>query len=164
MLTLVSSTFLLYDWGFGIIFAKTNHSFTSPWDLSYRSLCIYPHQGFASFHPTSKDSLCGVHGRRNGSMHLHHIYCKIKQQIHGDDKSHKLIKIMIMCGRWKWNTPFMDLPPFYLGNMRTWLYCCIYSFFLGPSCVQIFFNTGTFMCPYFFWGVGVILLGHAIFF
>ena len=61
---------------------------------------IYPHQGIASFHPTSKDSLCGAHGRRNGSMHLCHIYCKIKQRIHGDDKSHKLIKIVHICGRW----------------------------------------------------------------
>ena len=61
---------------------------------------LYPHQGIASFHPTSKDSLCGVHGRRNGSMHLCHIFCNIKQRIHGDDKSHKLIKIVHICGRW----------------------------------------------------------------
>ena len=33
-------------------------------------------------------------------MHLCHIYCKIKQRIHGDDKSHKLIKIVHICGRW----------------------------------------------------------------
>ena len=100
VLTSVSSTFLPYDWGFENIFAKTNHSFTSPWDLSCRSLCIYPHQGFASFHPTSKDGLCGAHGRRSGSMHLCHIYCKIKQRIHGDNKSNKLIKIVHKCGRW----------------------------------------------------------------
>ena len=24
---------------------------------------IYPHQGIACFHPTSKDGLCGAHGR-----------------------------------------------------------------------------------------------------
>ena len=35
-----------------------------------------------------------------GSMHLCHIYCEIKQWIHGDDKSNKLIKIVHMCGRW----------------------------------------------------------------
>ena len=64
------------------------------------SVYIYPHQGIASFHPTSKDVLCGAHGRRSGSMHLCHIYCKIKQWIHGDDKSNKLIKIVHMCGRW----------------------------------------------------------------
>ena len=37
---------------------------------------------------------------KNGSMHLCHIYCKIKQWIHEDDKSHKLIKIVQICGRW----------------------------------------------------------------
>ena len=31
---------------------------------------------------------------------LVHIYRKIKQWIHGDDKSHKLIKIVHICGRW----------------------------------------------------------------
>ena len=65
------------------------------------SLTVYiSSPSFASFHPTSKDGLCGAHGRRNGSMHLSHIYCKIKQRIHGDDKSHKLIKIVHICGRW----------------------------------------------------------------
>ena len=63
-------------------------------------MCIYPHQGIASFHPTSKDGLCGPHGRRNGSMHLCHLYCKIKHWIHGDDISYKLIKIVQVCGRW----------------------------------------------------------------
>ena len=100
VLTSVSSTSLLYDWGFGNIFVKTNHSFTSSYDLSCRSLCIYPHQSIACFHPTSKDGLCGAHGRKNGSMHLCHIYCKIKQQIHGDNKSSKLIKIVHI---WKVN-------------------------------------------------------------
>ena len=33
-------------------------------------------------------------------MHLSHIYCKIKQWIHGDDKSHKLIKIVHRSERW----------------------------------------------------------------
>jgi len=61
---------------------------------------IYPHQGIACFHPTSKYGLCGAHGRRSGSMHLCHIYCKIKQRICGGDKSNKMIKIVYMCGRW----------------------------------------------------------------
>ena len=60
----------------------------------------YSQQSIASFHPTSKDGLCGAHGRGNGSMHLCHIYCKIKQWIHGDNKSNKLIKIVHKCGRW----------------------------------------------------------------
>ena len=33
-------------------------------------------------------------------MHLCHIYCKIKQRIHRDDKSNKLIKTVHICGRW----------------------------------------------------------------
>ena len=61
---------------------------------------MYPHQGFASFRPTSKDSLCGAQDRENGSMHLCHIYYKVKQRIHGEDKSNKLIKIVHICGRW----------------------------------------------------------------
>ena len=35
-------------------------------------------------------------------------------------------------GWWKWNTPFMDLSPFYLDNTRTWLYyywCSLTSHF-----------------------------------
>jgi hypothetical protein len=58
------------------------------------SMCMYPHQGIASFRPTSKDSFCGAHGRRFRSMHLFHIYCKIKDWIHGDGTSYKLIKIV----------------------------------------------------------------------
>ena len=100
VMTSASSTFLLYDWGFKNIFAKTNHSFTSPLDLSCHSLCKYHHQDIASFHPTSKDSLCGAYGRRNGNKHLCHIYCKIKRRNHVDDKSNKLIKIVHICGRW----------------------------------------------------------------
>ena len=36
----------------------------------------------------------------SGSMHLCHIYCKIKQWIYGDNKSYKLIKIVYKCRRW----------------------------------------------------------------
>jgi hypothetical protein len=63
---------------------------------------------------------------------------------------------------WKWNTPFMDLSPFYLDNIRTWLYYCIYSFFswtsmcpkfvfstLGPSCVPIFLGHSSWACHLF---------------
>ena len=86
-------------------------------------------------------------------MHLCHIYCKIKQKIHRDDKSHKLIKIAHICGRWmmECNTPFMNLSLLYLVNMRTWLYISIFLFFMDID-VSIFFS--------FFW---VMLLGHAIF-
>ena len=108
--------------------------------LSCYSMFIYPHQGLASFHPTSKDSLCGAHGRRNGTMHLCHIYHKIKQWIH--DKSNKLIKTVHMCGRWtmEWNTPFMNLSLLYLDNKRSWLYRYLFisSFFMDID-VSIFF-------------------------
>jgi len=93
---------------------------------------------------------------KNGSMHLCHIYCKIKQWIHEDDKSHKLIKIAHICGRWmvemEWNTPFMNLSLLYLDNMRAWLYISFFFFsffFYGHWCVHFFF---------------VMLLGHAIFY
>ena len=90
------------------------------------------------------------------SMHLCHIYCKIKQRIHGDDKSHKLIKIVHICGRWmmECNTPFMNLSLLYLDNMRTWLYMCIYIYIF----LSLFFHGH--WCVHFFW---VMLLGHAIF-
>ena len=62
VLTSVSSTFLPYVWGFGNIFAKTNHSFYfSIGSLMLLTVYIYPHQGIASFHPTSRDSLCGAY-------------------------------------------------------------------------------------------------------
>ena len=75
----------------------------------------------------------------NGIMHLCHIYCKIKQRIHGDDKSNKLIKIVHICGRWmmECNTPFMNLSLLYLDNMRTWLYI-FFHFFMDID-VSIFF-------------------------
>ena len=126
------------------------------------SVYEYPHQGIASFHPTSKDSLCGAHGRRKGSMHLRHIYCKIKQWIHGDDKSHKLIKIVHMCGRWMVEMEYsfyrsLSLPFIWITQGHGYIILYI-LFFLGPSCVQIFFfNAGTFMCPYFFGAIFLFL-------
>ena len=105
----------------------------------------------ASFYPTSKDSICGAHGWEIGSMHLCYMYWKIKQRIHGDDKSHKLIKIVHVCGRW-------------MAEME-------YSFYesLSPLfglhediAMYVYFFSWTIMCPkfLFFW---VMLLGHAIF-
>ena len=58
-------------------------------------------------------------------------------------------------GWWKWSTPFMDpsLCLLYLDNMMTWLYYYRF-FFLGLSCVQLFFATlGPSCVPNF--------LGHA---
>ena len=106
-------------------------------------MCMYPHQGIASFHPTSKDGLCGAYGRKNGSIHLCHIYCKIKQWIHGDDKSNMLIKIVHMCGRWmvemEYSFLWISLPFIWItwghGNMTiffSWTFC-VQSFFLGHA-------------------------------
>ena len=68
------------------------------------------------------------------SMHLCHIYCKIKQWIHGDDKSHKLIKIVHICGWWmmECNTPLMNL---WISLSFIWItwghsYIIVYLFFL----------------------------------
>ena len=37
------------------------------------SVYIYPHQGIACFHPTSKDGLCGAHGRERKHALVSHI-------------------------------------------------------------------------------------------
>jgi hypothetical protein len=92
-------TFLLHYWVFERFFEKHNHSFTPPYDLSSHSVCMYHYPGIASFHPTSKDSSCGAHGRRFGSMHCF-TYCKIKEWIHGDDTSYELIKIAQVYEKW----------------------------------------------------------------
>ena len=115
------------------------------------SLIVYISSPKYCFHPTSKDSLCGAQDRENGSMHLCHIYCKIKQQIHGDNKSNKLIKIVHICGRWmmECNTPFMNLSLLYLDNMRTWLYMYIYFFlslFFMDIDVSIFLGHASWAC------------------
>ena len=73
-------------------------------------------------------------------MHLCHIYCKMKQRIHGDDKSHKLIKIVhIYDGGW-WNEILL-LWISLSFIWTTWGHGYIY-FFL--------FVSWTLMCPFFF--------------
>ena len=69
----------------------------------------------------------------NGSMHLCHIYCKIKEWIHGDDKSNMLIKIVHMCGKWMVEMKYSfyeSLSLLDLDNMRAWLYISLSLFFL----------------------------------
>ena len=100
-----------------------------------------------SFHPTSKDSICGAHGREmeactcvtyiaksnNGSMEMTNQTCWSR---------------LCKGGWWKWNTPFYESLSLLFGwheDMAIWLYI----FFLGPSVSKVFF-----------W---VMLLGHAIF-
>jgi hypothetical protein len=82
-----------------------------------------PHQSVASFQPTSKDNLCGAHGRIFRCMHLFHIYCQIKDWIHGDDTSYELIKIVQVYGKWmmKIKDSFCEsLSPLF-GGHGTWL-------------------------------------------
>ena len=76
-------------------------------------------------------------------MHMCHIYCKIKQCIHGDDKSYKLIKIVHVCGKWMVEMKYSfnaSLSLLDLDNMRTWLYLFIYFFSLDLH-VSNFFST-----------------------
>ena len=93
-------------------------------------------------------------------MHLCHIYCIIKQWIHGDDKSHKLIKIVHICGRWMVDGGNGIKQSFYESLSPLFGYhedMAIYIFFL--------FFSWTLMCPFFFFFsfFWVMLLGHAIF-
>jgi len=138
VLTSVSTTFLPYDWDFENIFAKTNHIFTSPQDLSCRSLCIYPHQGIASFHPTSKDSLCGAHGRWKWK---HALASHILQNQTMDPCRWQIIRVDQDCARVEVDGGneilllWISLP-----FMRTWLY---YFFSLDLVCPNIFFFFGS---------------------
>jgi len=102
---------------------------------------MYPHQSIASFHPTSKDSLCGAHSKRIGSMHLFHIYCKNKNWIHGDDIAHNLINTVHVFGEWMmkmrdsfYETLFLIFILFilYLEDLRTWLSLFFFNFFIMP--------------------------------
>ena len=123
------------------------------------SLIVYISSPKHCFHPTSKDGLCGAHGRRNGSLHLCHIYCKIKQRIHGDNKSNKLIKIVHKYGRWMvMEYSFYESLSFiWITWGHGYIYISIY--------IYIFFSSVSFFhghwCVHFFW---VMHLGHAIFF
>jgi hypothetical protein len=57
-------------------------------------------------------------------MHLFHIYCKIKNWIHGDDTSYELIKIVHVYGKcmMKMRLLFMKLSLLYFEDLRTWLF------------------------------------------
>ena len=117
------------------------------------SMYIYPHQGIASFHPTSKDSLCGAQGRRNRSMHLCHIYRKTTDL-------------------WRWQITQADQDCAHMwkvdgGNdiLLLWISLSFIWITWGHGYLYFFFFfSWTLMCPFFFsFFLGVILLGHAIF-
>ena len=135
--------------GFWKYFCKDQpYLYLSIGSLMLLSVYIYPHQDIASFHPTSKDSLCGAQCREMEACTCVTFIAKIKQWIHEDDKSQKLIKIVHICGRWmmEWNTPFMSLSLLYLDNIRTWLYYCISFFFFLDLCVRFFWGQASWAC------------------
>ena len=67
-------------------------------------------------------------------------------------------------GWWKWNTPFVDLSPFYLDNKRTWLYYYRCFFFLDLH-VSNFFSTLESSCiPLFFGSCFLGMLSFLSFF
>ena len=82
-------------------------------------------------------------------MHLCHIFCNIKQRIHGDDKSHKLIKIVHVCGRWMVEMEYSfyeSLSPLfgYHEGMAILLYISFFFFFL------FFWGHASWACHLFF--------------
>ena len=123
------------------------------------SLCICPHQGFASFHPTSKDGLCGAHGRREKEA-CTCVTCIVKSNKGSMEMTNQTSRSRsYICGRWMVEMEYSfyeSLSLLYLDNMSTWLYYCISLFFL------LFFSW-TLMCPIFLSFFWVMLLGHAIF-
>ena len=80
-------------------------------------------------------------------MHLRHIYCKIKQRIHEDDKSHKLIKIVHICGWWlvdggngmKYSF-YESLSPLFGQHEDMAIYIYIIIYFFMDIDVSIFFS------------------------
>ena len=81
----------------------------------------------------------------SGSMLLRHIYCKIKQWIHADDKSYELIKIVHV---WKW---MVEMKYSFYGSL---------SLLWGHG--YIFFSLDL-ICPNIYILFFVMLFGHAIF-
>jgi hypothetical protein len=84
-------------------------------------------------------------------MHLFHIYYKIKNWIHGDDRSYELMKIVQVYGKWMMKIyPFMKLSPLYLEDIRTWLSLLLlflscpfsmYFFLVFNSCLSFSLDT-----------------------
>ena len=156
VLTSVSSTFLPYVWGFENIFAKTNHSFYfSIGSLMSLTVYIYPHQGIACFHPTSKDGLCGAHGREmEACTYVTYIAKSNNGSMEMTNHTSWSRSCTYVEGGW-WNAILLlwiSLSFIWI----TWGHGYIYIFFFS-----LFFSW-TLMCPFFsfFW---VMLLGHAIF-
>ena len=127
-------------------------------------MCIYPHQSIASFHPTSKDGLCGAHGREMEA-------CTCVTYIAKSSNGHKLIKIVHICVRWMVDggngmkySFYESLSPLfgYHEDMAIYIFSLFFFMDIDVSIFFFSFFSWTLMCPFFlfFW---VMLLGHAIF-
>ena len=99
-------------------------------------------------------------------MHLYHIYRKIKQWIHGDDKSHKLIKIVHICGRWMVDggkgmkySFYESLSPLFGYHEDMAIYIFFLFFFMDID-VSIFFGSCFLGMPSF---LSLFLIAHASF-
>ena len=123
-------------------------------------MCIYPHQGFASFHPTSKDGLCGAHGRREKEA-CTCVSCIAKSNKGSMEMTNQTSWsrscTYVEGGWWKWNEILLlwiSLSFIWITWGHGYIYIYIYSLFL----FFLFFHGH--WCVHFFW---VMLLGHAIF-
>ena len=155
VLTSVSFTFLLYDWGFknilqwptiALLLHRISHVAQCVWILT-KALLVFIlllKMAYVELMVGEMEActcVTYIAKSNNGSMEM------------TNQTSWSRSCTYVEGGWWKWNTPSMDLSPFYLDNMRAWLH--IYSlFFLGPSCVHFFFQHWDLHVSLFF-------LGHA---
>ena len=143
-LTLVSSTFLPYVWGFGI-FLQTLTIALLFHRISHVTHCVYIlTKALLVF--TLLLKIAYVELMVGKWKHALVSYISQNQTMDpwrwqitqvDQDRAH----MWKVDGRWwKWNTPFMNLSLLYLDNMRTWLYI----FF------SLFLFSWTLMCPFFY--------------
>ena len=112
---------------------------------------IYPHQGIACFHPTSKDGLCGAHGRE---MEAYTCVTYVTKSNNGSMEMTNHTSWSRSCtyveGGW-WNAILL----LWISLSFIWI-----TWGHGYIIVYLSFFSWTFMCPFFC----VMLIGHAIFF
>ena len=155
VLTSVSSTFLLYDWVLEIFLQRPPIALLLH-GISHVAHCVYIlTKALLLFTLLLKMAYVELMvGKMEACTCVTYIAKSNKESMEITNQiSWSRLCTYVGGGWWKWNTPFMNLSLLYLDNMRTWLYYCIYIFFLGPSCVQILFSTlGPSCVPiYFFW-------------
>ena len=139
--------------GFGNIFAKTSHSFTSTQDLSCRSVCIYIlTKALPLFILLLKIAYVELKvGEIEACTCVTYIAKSNNGSMEMTNHTSRSRSCTYLEGGWqKWNTPFLNPSLLYLDNTRTLLNIFFpLSFFFMDIDVSIFF-----------W---VMLLGHAIF-